>query len=404
MKILYDLQLSVVDSMNDGKFLMRTDSNVNVASFTIKGLLKKNSGIEIYLITPNILKTTLRKDENFLTEDLSEFKDRLHFAYYDYFGNPFMDRMTFDSRELSKALKDAGNPVIDLVYANDPCKVLAYKTFFYYEQKKFIPVISRNHWVTGIADRKVPIEIDFDIRQAEGALKGDWMTFNSNFAKKQFLENNAKILKDLPADKLDSFEMVDLDKVDKYQTNDAYPLITILWAHRLSYYTGWKETLDSLNLLWKKRKDFQVFVPDPGNKFKQSDLKNMYPFITEINKDSWTHEDYLRLCWMSDICLGNHKYPATWGGLSITEPMAAHTVPIMPNKWAYPEMMWKEDIAPVFFNDETEMNVIIEHYLDNIGDLVLMKDSARRFCEKNLNPNNYISKIYDKIVDLIYPI
>src|SRR3990167_4842622 len=145
VNILFDLQLSVVDSLDDGRFLFTTDSNANVACYTINGLLEKNPGWKVFLLVPPAKSTT--KGLTF-PDKLSE---RVVLVNYEYFGNPFMDRMTFLTRSLSKIKEQ-----IDIVYTNDPTKVLNYKTYFFYKQDKIIPVICRNHWVTGKANRKVP--------------------------------------------------------------------------------------------------------------------------------------------------------------------------------------------------------------------------------------------------------
>lgn len=406
INLLFDLQLSMLTSLDDGDFLFTPDSNCNVATFTIKNLVRKYQDLNIYVLVPSPSKIVgLNKKSRFdtiyrkFTEDLSEYKDRIKLVKYNYFGNPFVDRMTFNSRELKKSLKDIER--IDVVFTNDPCKVLSYKTFFYYKEKRIVPVICRNHWVTGKKDRKVPEQIDFFIRQFEGAVYSESMSFNSNFAINLFLENakeffSKDIIKRVKS-KCYAIETVDIEKIDKYYVPEKFDIFSILFAHRLSYYTGWKETLDSLLQLWEKRKDFQVFVPDPGNKTTQDELKNKYPFINKIDKSNWSHEDYLKLCWKMDLCLGNHKCPATWGGLSITESMCAHTVPIMPNRWAYKEMMWKKTDSKIFFKDEKEMNHIIERYIDSKNSLENMKLSARKFCEKNLSINKYIDKTYSEI-------
>lgn len=391
INILYDLQLSALDSLEDGRFLFTPDSNVNVATFTVNGLLEKNPNWHVYLLVPPKEKTA----GGLIFP--SELSDRVTKIEYDYFGNPFMDRMTFLPRSLPKN--------IDIVYTNDPCKVLAYKTYYYYALKKIIPVICRNHWVTGKTDRKVPEQIDFITRQVEGVIKGDWMTFNSLFAANIFLENASEFFSEETVsslvDKMACFETVDVKKVDRHRTTKRLcDEFLILWAHRLSYYTGWEKTFVALLQVWEKRKDFRVLIPDPGNKFTQKELKERYPFMLEIDKKSWTHEKYLEACWASDIVLGNHQYPATWGGLAITEPMAACTVPIMPNRWAYNEMYWM-NAKNIFFEDEKEMVELVEHYIDLPKEILdKKKERSRKFCLERLSMKKYISTIEDKINEL----
>ncbi|MBI2020108.1 glycosyltransferase [Candidatus Daviesbacteria bacterium] len=392
INLLYDLQLSVLDSLDDGNFIMTTDSNVNVATVLIKNLLNLSNNIKIYVLVPP--KSKILNFKNYLLSDIQS--SNLDFIEYKYYGNPFVDRMSFFSRDLIQSLK---NLKVDIVYTNDPCKVLGYKTVLYSLLSKPVPVMSRNHWVTGKTDYKVPQYIDFALRQCEGALYSDNATFNSKFAVDSFLYNaeqylNKETIESL-SKKLDHIECVDIDKIDQYRTDEKFDEFTMIFANRLSYYTGWKETLDAINRLWKRRKDFQVIVPDPGNKFKQEDLFSEYNFIKTVNKDTWTHEDYIKTCWKVDACIGNHKYPATWGGLAITEPMAAYSIPIIPKRHAYLEMFDSDSHS--FFTDENDLIRAIEFYLDNREILEKDKLRARAFCEKNLSPQKFAEFILDKL-------
>lgn len=382
INILYDLQLSMVKGE---RFLTHRDSNVNVAESILKQLTKRNTDMKFYVLVPPVQMCS--------SDQLSTTK-QVKLIDYPYNLNSFVDRMSIDTKSLQLI-----NVSIDLVYTNDPCKVLSYKNFFYYKQNKMVPVISRNHWVTGKIDRKVPTDIDFMIRQVEGAIYGDWMTFNSHYAVQVFLDGAKEFYNDATISniqhKLSVIEMVNVSKIDKYKTSERFSIFTILWAHRLSYYTGWKETFKQLLKLWDRRKDFQVIVPDPGDKFSQQYLKDLYPFVGIIDKSTWDYESYIKTCWKSDICLGNHSYPATWGGLAITEPMAAYTVPIMPYRHGYMEMFYP--LFPPFFKTNDEMIQCIEMYMDDASLLDQHKKLARDFCEKDLSMDNFIGTVEDKV-------
>jgi glycosyltransferase involved in cell wall biosynthesis len=312
--------------------------------------------------------------------------------------------MSFNPKALSKALGDIH---IDLVYTNDPCKVLAYKTFFYHKQNEFLPVMTRNHWVTGKIHRKVPEEIDFIIRQVEGSYIADFASYNSKSAKRMMIENAKEFFNDKVEEKLDRTgfvtETVDAKKVDKYKTSkDKDSKFTILFAHRLSYYTGWEEAFDALKELYESGMDFTLIAPDPGNKFTQRELKKRYPFLQEIDKSSWSHEDYLRTCWKADLAIGNHNIPTTWGGLALTEPMAAYTVPIMPKKDGYLEMFFREYDNEIFFENMEDFKRIVKAYYDSPESLEKMKKEARRFVNEKLNMDDFISSIDNALTASLY--
>jgi len=405
INVLYDLQLSMLNSLEDGEFLFTPDSNTNVATFTIKNILKNHNDIIFLILVPTPKKIAgmnasdkISKVLKKFTEDLSEFKNRIVLLPYDYFGNPFVDRMTFDSREISKVIKDYS---IDLVFTNDPCKVLSYKTLLYYKQKKIFPVICRNHWVSGKLDRKVPEEIDFFIRQFEGAIYSESISFNSNYAIELFLSNAKEFFNNEVIEKVRkkciAVETVDIGKIDKYKTDKKFDKFTISWMHRLSYYTNYENVFNAYSELYKKRKDFQMIVSDPGNKFSQDSLKKRWPFIKKINKKTWTHEKYLETCWMSDMTIGYHSYPATWGGLSITEQMAAETIPLMYNKYCYPEMFYPIFYDYVLFEDYYQMLEKTEKIIDNEIIKKQLKLTSRNFAIEKLSMNKYTEIIYNEI-------
>lgn len=386
--ILYDLQLSVLTSQEDGDFIFNTDSNVNVASFTIAGLLKKNPDYEIYLMIP---------EEHKIVNPGQFFDDkRIHVINYPYFGNPFVERVSFNPREMMELLGDIH---IDLVYTNDPSKVLTYKTFFYMKQGEFVPIISRNHWVTGKLHRKVPEEIDFITRQVEGAIYSDYSTFNSKTAIDMLLSNadefyNEETIENIRG-KCSATETVDLEKIDRHRVEVENKIPVILFAHRLSYYTGFEEVLSVLDELFEEGLVFQLYLPDPGNKSSQEELNAKHPYLMPIDKNNWSHEDYIELCWKADIAIGNHNIPTTWGGLALTEPMAAFTAPLMPDKDGYIEMFYNE--PDCYFEDRDDMKKKLIHLLQNPDVLEEKKKLARQFCEEELSMEKYINDI-DKLI------
>lgn len=393
INILYDLQLSVLTSLQDGDFLFDRDSNVNVASFTIAGLLEKNPEYHFYLLVPEKDKVELLQ----MTEDID--MSRVTFIEYPYFGNPFVERVSFNPRELMKALE---NVKIDLVYTNDPSKVLQYKTFFYMKQDEFVPIMSRNHWVTGKAHRKVPEEIDFIIRQVEGAIHSDISTFNSNAAVNFLLENatehfNDKTIKDI-SDKLHAIETVSNKKLDKYEATYRNEKTIFLFAHRLSYYTGFEEVFEVLEELYKEGYDFELIAPDPGDKFNQSELKSKYPFLREIDKSKWSHEDYVRACWEADVAIGNHNIPTTWGGLALTEPMYAKTAIAMPDKDGYREMSYDTGNR---FTSKDDMRELLIRYIEDKNFLKEQKALSRKFATEELSMDKYLNTINSLIMSLM---
>ena len=379
-----DLQLSVINE--EGNFIFNTDSNVNVADFTIRGLLEKNPDWEFYLLVP---------PSEMIVNKGEFFKDsRIHLLEYAYFNNPFVDRMSLNAQSLAKTLEGIH---IDLVYTNDPQKVLPYKTFFYWKQNEFVKIITRCHWVTGKIHRKVPEEIDFVIRQTEGGIYSKYITFNSQTAVKMFLENAKEFYNEETIDKLRekciAIETVDVAKVDKQkQERIASNIPILLFAHRMSYYTGYAEVLEIMDEMYREGYQFQAYFPDPGNKQSQESLHIRYPFIIPIDKSTWTHEDYLKLCWKCDVAIGNHNIPTSWGGLALTEPMSAFCAPAMPDKDGYKEMFYED--REVFFWGKGQLKKLLIKYILDEAFLKEKQEEARKFCVEKLETSHSMSLCY----------
>jgi hypothetical protein len=305
--------------------------------------------------------------------------------------------MSLNAESLAKTLEGIH---IDLVYTNDPQKVLPYKTFFYWKQNEFVNIITRCHWVTGKIHRKVPEEIDFVIRQTEGGIYSECITFNSQTAVRMFLENAKEFYNDEVINKLKekciAIETVDVAKVDKQQVarnRSIAPLF--LFAHRLSYYTGYAEVLEIMDEMYREGYQFQACFPDPGNKQSQESLHIRYPFIIPIDKTSWTHEDYLKLCWRCDVAIGNHNIPTTWGGLALTEPMSAYCAPVMPDKDGYKEMFYNDN--DVFFWGKGQLKKLLIRFITDSAFLAEKQELARKFCIEELSMSKYINAISDII-------
>jgi len=394
----------MVDNYNDGKFLFTVDSNVNVATFTLNGLAELHPDWDFYVLVPGLHKIVYQKDKiNIRDYFPDKLEKNIHLKEYRYYGFPFLDRMQFDIPSL-----DIINlPKIDLMLLNDPTKVLSYKTYLYNRQKTFVPIISRNHWVSGKSDRKVPEEVDFFLRQLEGSIYGTYSTFNSQFAKKLFLENAKEFLNDDKIAEIEKkcfgFETADMKKLLKHKetmtsevAEKKHDKFTILWAHRLSYYTNFEKVFDLLNVLYNRRQDFQTIASDPGNKFTQEELHKRWPHIKILDKTNWTHEKYLTECWKASAVIGWHSYPATWGGLSAVEPMCCGAVPILYDDYAYKEMFYSkpiEIINKIFFKNGEEMLRNIEHLIDDASDREMLSELTVKFVTEELSMTNYISKL-----------
>ena len=104
----------------------------------------------------------------------------------------------------------------------------------------------------------------------------------------------------------------------------------------------------------------------------------------------------MRACWAADLVIGNHSYPATWGGLAITEPMAAYTAPLLLDAYCYREMFYNNEDC--FFYGDYEMLQKIERFIDSPAFLEEVKKGARRFCETALSPKEYTRK-YLELID-----
>lgn len=424
LHILYDMQLSATtDSVGlRGASVFERDSNVDVARTLIAGLVARHPNWRFYVSSvPHPLQTV---PQGSAAEVVSGDPRVKHLRDPYWCSNPYVERFRFSPASLISDLGKVGAPRIDVVMANDPCKVLALKTTVHkynhvtgVDAEQRLPrVMTRFHWLTGQTDRKRPAQLDFAIRQVEGALHSDWVTFNSMFACDLFYENareffNPRVVGALKR-RCAGFEQVDASRVIRGATSgrsifdyvdQQHQKTRVIWAHRISYYTGWEEVFKMFDVAWSHGpQDFVVLVTDPTERIR-GDSEKQAAFVAEhpwavFPWQSWSVPDYYRACVDADVVIGNHTYRTIWGGYAVTEPMAAACAPLLPRRDSYVEM-FRLDRRHAWFSDIDELRAGFDRYRREPLTRDLYGRAAQDFCFDALSTERFIDRFERVLVD-----
>lgn len=162
----------------------------------------------------------------------------------------------------------------------------------------------------------------------------------------------------------------------------------ILFSHRWDYEKRPNIFVDMMNNLYKKRKDFKVYITTSRKKFRSNqqwliDKLNLakfpYKIFANINK-----QEYYQLVSQSKVFVSTTIEENF--GYCLLESMTLGCTPVVPNKYSHPEIL--EFDKRFLYNDKKEAIKMISSFLDN-------PISVLKLAEKY---NDSLSRIIDIMV------
>jgi len=198
----------------------------------------------------------------------------------------------------------------------------------------------------------------------KSALIADKLLFNSNYNQDSFLEGVQDIIKILP-DYTDSISLSELEKKSSviplgfeydFKSSDSSSPV-ILWNHRFEYDKNPDDFFNLMIDLKEENFDFKLIVLGEG--------ADKHTLWKERLKDVTLHwgmvdskKEYLKLLEQATLL------PVTsnqdFFGISIIEAISKGSHPLLPNRLAYPELISKDDHKEVFYNDISELRLMIK--------------------------------------------
>jgi len=377
--MIYTLQLS---SVRENEYYPLSDSNYNFAKNLILGIRKILDKNELRIIA--LFPSQLNKlDEKDVIEFLSNIS--VEFKKLPITTCVFGTRFDF-SYNLARNLVEDCDP--DFIFENNPVHVRAWKTiiddlktFGQMPKDREIKLITYFHWLDSPLYPKVPKEISYWLRQAEGVITADYVMFNSFYAMEQIVESFEKtILKSY-------FDIFRLSKKffkipPSFDKNILKKEISpekdngIIFNHRLSSLPYYKENFNNLVNMLVEFNYIHGFYPrvyftNPSRK-SIPDLPFKADFV-ELNEDAYHY-----LLGSYNVGIAPNFFINSYGMWSIATMEAGifENAVILPYKFGYIEMAKNEYKG--FFNNLSEAYQLFEKC---ILDIEFREQLVREFLE-----------------------
>lgn len=240
------------------------------------------------------------------------------------------------------------------------------------------------------------------------ALTADKIFFNSEYHRSSFLNTLHPFLKAFPDyENLESIENIenksevlylglDFKKLEqsKIERNNEIPVI--LWNHRWEFDKNPNSFFNTLFNLKKEKLEFRLIVL--GKQYAR--YPKIFDKAKEVLKSEIIHwgyaeslEEYHQLLWKADILPVSSIQD--FFGISVVEAIYCNTIPLLPNRLAYPEHLKGVDF---FYNSEEEFYSKLEFLIKNIKDHVSPDLSIISKYDWNL-----ISEKYDNAFSRLCP-
>jgi len=374
MNILYILQQSIYTNSDPPKW-RTADSNIQM----MRGILDQltiHTDWKFYVLIAPL--------SNF--DDITEYKtlvDHPNVTFIPYYFpvNAFWNRQHFDILEFNSIWKFL--PTIDIVWNNITELSRNIKTYLFFEKSK-AKLITCCYWLDcpELGQEKVDTAISYDWRQIDGFECSDLAVFTCDSTRDAFWKNSRKKINIGFVDSIMEKSTVwdfgySQKELDSYDA-PSYKIPTIAFLNRMSgiNYTHHLEFIDAINMLAKKRKDFQVIFTNPSKKIPwqwiKDNVKNLH-----VPTEDFSRQDYLDLLHSADITV--HLFEKElYGGCAHRESLHCKNIVVTPNVAEYARI---QGSAYPFYTKITPEDLcrVLEKALDSFQ---THKGISETFCYK----------------------
>lgn len=350
INIFYVLQHSVYN--NSSKWISG-DSNINMFLDLAKAVYNLNPNVHFYTLVAPL--------EDF--DDWTEYPKLPNVTWipFKFRVNAFTNRYQLDLDKFLGAWNTAtelAHREPDILLNNITELTGNMKQVLWHAGKKPI-IVTACYWLDcpEIDEAKVPWEITYQFRQAEGFYLSDLAVFTCESTKEAWKENALKFLDEfLTQWILDKSTIWDFgycqSNIDnaKPMFKEPSPLPIVLFPNRLSgiNYTNHKEFIAAINELWDQRKDFMVAFTNPSRKVSEEWLdENVKPPRLIFDKPL-SRDDYFSLLKECAVFCSLYKIER-YGGCAHREALASGVIPVTPKLFEYGRI--QEDDYPFYLSD-----------------------------------------------------
>lgn len=326
--VLYYPQCSMYDKSTK-ELLPEADGNIAMMRNTILEYKKHRPDDMFYVLLPSELS-----DRDKMTAILPPgTKNAAPIFYHNYVVSARINRFNFPMKEFKEILR---YKKIDLII-NDVIELTSNFQQMYNIEFGYKPKI-----ISNIRHLDDVINHYYMHRVIDGINQSDMVTILSDTMKDKLLEQIEIILGERRYEsKIITFEpSISYDELVKYQNNAVakeLDKVIITFPGRLSKgeenRTNWDKFIEVINMLRKKRQDFEVYFTDPNNSINQHYVEAQ-DWIKTIDKD---RHQFLNLLNKTDIIVSLMDVEG-FGGISIREGLLMNCMPIIPHVHEYKKM------------------------------------------------------------------
>lgn len=350
VSIFYVMQNSVYN--NEGKWISG-DSNLNMGMDLFKTVHSLNPNVHFYVLVPPL--------EDFA--DWTEYPNipNVTWVPFKFRINAFTNRYQLDLDKFLEAWNQASE-----IAAKEPDVLINNITELTGNMKQVLwhagkkpKIVTTCYWLDcpEIDEAKVPWEITYQFRQAEGFYLSDLAVFTCESTKEAWKENAFSFLdKECAQWILDKSTIWDFGysqaNVDNAEPmfKEPSPLPIVLFPNRLSgiNYTNHKEFIAAVNELWNERKDFMVAFTNPSRKASEEwlDAHVLPPRL--IFDKPLSRKDYFSLLKECAVFCSLYKIER-YGGCAHREALASGVIPVTPRVFEYERIQGKN--YPFYLSD-----------------------------------------------------
>lgn len=352
MNIVYVLQQSIFQN-SEPPLWLASDSNINMFLDLAKTVYDLNPKVHFY--------TLIAPLEDF--DDWTEYPDLPNVTWipFKFRVNAFTNRYQLDLDKFLEAWNYAtelGNKEPDILINNITELTGNMKQVLWHAGKK-PKIVTTCYWLDcpEIDEAKVPWEITYQFRQAEGFALSDLAVFTCKSTKEAWSDNANVLLGDaLRKWILNKSTIWDFgycqSNIDEAEPmfKEPSPLPIVLFPNRLSgiNYTKHKEFIAAINELWDQRKDFMVAFTNPSRKVSEEWFDaNVKPPRLIFDKPL-SRSDYFSLLKECAVFCSLYKIER-YGGCAHREALASGVIPITPKVFEYEKI--QEHNYPFYLAD-----------------------------------------------------
>jgi len=260
--------------------------------------------------------------------------------------------------------------------------------------------------------KETPPDFHYPFINFLSMMSADKVFFNSDYHRTELLKALPSFLKMFPdnrelssiddlAKKSETLYLgLDLSELDKHRVEKSRKKPLILWNHRWEYDKNPEDFFHTLSKLQQKCHDFELALL--GQRFAQSpkifdEFETKFKEEMVFNGYTASYGDYAKWLWEADILpvTSNQDF---FGG-SVVEAMYCNTLPILPNKLAYPEHIPQELHKRFLYNGDTQRLEKIEGVLNrnSVETNELIRKHVSRYDWKNCisTYDNALYEVYE---------